>query len=169
MVQLSPAAIDALAVGDLDTANQHSPVTLTAYFVAPESRSTWRMRSAQIAANPSHAGWITRVIVDPDRQLVVGQAGFHGPPDPAGMVEIGYSVDPAQRRRGYARAALVALLEKARKEPAVRTVRVTISPDNAPSRQLAAQYGFVEVGEQWDDEDGLETIFEVPANVRFVR
>jgi hypothetical protein len=28
---------------------------------------------------------------------------------------------------------------------------------------LAAQYGFVEVGDQWDDEDGLETIFEVHA------
>jgi hypothetical protein len=28
---------------------------------------------------------------------------------------------------------------------------------------LASQYGFVEVGEQWDDEDGLEIIYEVGA------
>jgi hypothetical protein len=26
--------------------------------------------------------------------------------------------------------------------------------------QLASQYGFTEVGEQWDDEDGLEIICE---------
>lgn len=32
------------------------------------------------------------------------------------------------------------------------------------SRRLVAQYGFFEVGEQWDDEDGLETIFQVDAN-----
>jgi hypothetical protein len=29
---------------------------------------------------------------------------------------------------------------------------------------LASQYGFAEVGEQWDEEDGLEIIYEVPAS-----
>ncbi|NIH88496.1 hypothetical protein FHX45_005389 [Amycolatopsis granulosa] len=29
---------------------------------------------------------------------------------------------------------------------------------------MASQYGFVEVGEQWDDEDGLEIIYEMPAD-----
>jgi hypothetical protein len=40
-------------------------------------------------------------------------------------------------------------------------VRVSISPDNVASHRLASQYGFTEVGEQWDDEDGLEIIYEV--------
>jgi hypothetical protein len=40
---------------------------------------------------------------------------------------------------------------------------VTIGPDNAASYQLALQYGFTETGEQWDDEDGLEIIYEVDA------
>jgi RimJ/RimL family protein N-acetyltransferase len=48
----------------------------------------------------------------------------------------------------------------------VHTVRVTIGPDNLASQQLAAQYGFTEIGEQWDDEDGLEIIYEVDANER---
>jgi RimJ/RimL family protein N-acetyltransferase len=95
--------------------------------------------------------------------VAVGTAGYHAPPDASGMVEIGYAVDPVYRRRGYARAALEALLARAASEPHVRTVRVTISPDNLASYRLASQYGFVEVGEQWDDEDGLETIYEVPA------
>ena len=73
------------------------------------------------------------------------------------------AVDPLERRRGYARAALEALLARAMREPLVRTVRATIRPDNAASRLLVLQYGFVEVGEQWDDEDGLETIYEVAA------
>ena len=59
--------------------------------------------------------------------------------------------------------ALEALLARAASEPQVRTVRVTISPDNLASYRLASQYGFVEVGEQWDDEDGLEIIYEVAA------
>lgn len=39
-----------------------------------------------------------------------------------------------------------------------------MSPDNLASLALIDQYGFREVGEQWDDEDGLETIFEVAAS-----
>ena len=105
----------------------------------------------------------TRIIVDLERDLVVGRAGYHGPPQQRGMVEVGYAVDPPHRRRGYARAALISLLERAGAEPAVSVVRATISPANQASRGLILQYGFHEVGEQWDDEDGLETIFEVAA------
>jgi L-amino acid N-acyltransferase YncA len=41
----------------------------------------------------------------------------------------------------------------------VRTVRATISPDNAASLHIVRAADFVEVGEQWDDEDGLELVF----------
>jgi RimJ/RimL family protein N-acetyltransferase len=81
------------------------------------------------------------------------------------MVEIGYAVEPILRRRGYARTALEALLRRAADEPRVRTVRVTASPDNLASYQLASQYGFVEIGEQWDDKDGLGIIYEVASAV----
>jgi RimJ/RimL family protein N-acetyltransferase len=123
----------------------------------------WRLRSGQVETDPGSADWVTGVIWDVERRLAVGRAGYHGPPDEAGMVEIGYAVDPAHRRQGYARAALVALLDRAAREPEVRTVRVSIRPDNTASLRLVAQYGFAEVGEQWDDEDGLETIYEVSA------
>jgi [ribosomal protein S5]-alanine N-acetyltransferase len=164
LVELPAKALHALAAGDLATANREAPIRLTPAFVGPDFRSTWRRRSRQVVEDPGSASWITRAIYDPVRQLAVGRAGFHGPPDHTGMVEVGYAVDPDYRRQGYARAALVTLLERARREPAVRTVRASIRPDNEPSRLLVLQYGFVEVGEQWDDEDGLETIFEVAAD-----
>ena len=41
-------------------------------------------------------------------------------------------------------------------------LRATVSPENTASLGLIAQLPFVEVGEQWDDEDGLETTFELP-------
>lgn len=103
------------------------------------------------------------MIWDERRQVAVGRAGYHGPPDRSGMVEIGYAVDPAYRRRGYARAALEALLRRAAREPRVRTVRAAISPGNVASCRLASQYGFAEAGRQWDEEDGLEIIYEVDA------
>jgi RimJ/RimL family protein N-acetyltransferase len=164
IVQLNRATFEALANGDLAAANAVSPVPLTAYFAGPEWARTWAMRGRQVAADPASAAWVTGVIWDERRQLAVGRAGYHGPPDEAGMVEIGYAVEPAHRRRGYARAALEFLLRRAANERQVRTVRVTISPENLASYRLASQYGFVEVGEQWDDEDGREIIYEIAAD-----
>ncbi|MGW4460730.1 GNAT family N-acetyltransferase [Micromonospora sp. NPDC004704] len=166
IVHLTAPVFRALADGNLEAANAASPVPLSAYFAGPEWRGTWRRRSRQVEEDPASAAWVTGVVWDERQRVAVGRAGYHGPPDPSGMVEIGYAVDPAYRRRGYARAALEFLLERAAHEPRVRTVRVTISPDNVASRTLALQYGFAEVGEQWDDEDGLEVIYEVDAGSR---
>jgi hypothetical protein len=43
----------------------------------------------------------------------------------------------------------------------VRTVRVTVSPDNAASRGLVLSEGSEALGAQWDDEDGLEIVYEI--------
>jgi RimJ/RimL family protein N-acetyltransferase len=164
IVHLDEAAFRALAAGDLAAANAASPVPVSAYFAGPDWRGVWRMRLEQAEQDPASPAWVTGVIWDERIGLAVGRAGYHGPPDAAGMVEIGYAVDPAHRRRGYARAALEALLERAAREPDVRSVRVTVSPDNEPSYRLVSQYGFTEVGEQWDEEDGLEIVYEIAAD-----
>ncbi|WP_256990968.1 GNAT family N-acetyltransferase [Rhodococcus sp. 06-235-1A] len=134
------------------------------YLAGVECRGLWRMRSKQIIDTPGDAPWITRLMIDPDVTMPVGVAGFHGAPDATGMVEIGYRVDPGLRRRGHARRSVEILLDVARRHPDVRTVRASISPDNAPSSAFVESFGFIEVGEQWDDEDGLETVYEVPAS-----
>ena len=163
LVPLTAAAFRALADGHLAAADALSPVPLTPYFAGPAWTSVWRRRADQLTASPQDADWVTRVVWDPARRIAVGRAGFHGPPDERGMVEIGYAVDPAHRRQGYARAAFEQLLARAAREPAVRTVRVTISPDDVPSQRLALPYGFTRVGEQLDDEDGPEVVYELDA------
>ncbi len=162
VVHLPPAALDALAAGDLAAATAASPVPLTPAVGADDLRWLWRLRSEQVRADPAAAAWVTGVLRADDVGVVVGHAGFHGPPDGDGLVEIGYAVDPEHRRKGYARAALGALLRRAAQEPGVRTVRATVSPDNLASRALVDSCGFVEVGEQWDEMDGLEVVLERP-------
>jgi [ribosomal protein S5]-alanine N-acetyltransferase len=161
LVQVPADVLSALAQGDLESARTMTAMKLTPYLVGEECAGTWRGRSGQIARNPGDAAWVTRLAVEPHSGQVVGRAGYHGPPDEAGMVEIGYAVDPDHRRRGLARAALMVLLETARNHPHVKIVRATVRPDNVPSRRLLDQFGFSESGSQWDDEDGLETILEV--------
>jgi len=166
IVQLDPAALRGLADGDQAAAERTSPVPLSPYLAGPECRRVWEIRAEQVVEDPASAAWITGIVWDPERGLAVGRAGYHGPPDGDGMVEVGYSIDPQFRRQGYARAALRALLARAAAEPDVRTLRATISPDNIASRDLVLAHGLVEVGEQEDDEDGLELIYELPVDGR---
>jgi len=79
------------------------------------------------------------------------------------MIEIGYEVFPQYRRQGYAREAVLAMMSWVRRDPAVLRFRASVRPDNAPSRALVAGLGFTEVGSQWDEEDGEETLFELAA------
>ena len=52
-------------------------------------------------------------------------------------------------------------MHKAAAEPGVSTLRATISPDNSASLATISGFGFTEVGDQWDEEDGRELIFEI--------
>jgi RimJ/RimL family protein N-acetyltransferase len=163
IVQLSPEALAALAGGDHERAAVLSGLPMTAWLASEDAISTWQRRATQVVHAPADLDWVTGVILDDATGEAVGKAGFHEAPDAEGLVEVGYAVDPAYRRRGYARAALAAMLERAGAEPSVATVRASVAPDNEPSRRLVLAAGFVEVGEQWDEEDGLELVYERPA------
>lgn len=159
VVHLPAAVLEALAEDDLATASALAPVALTPWVADADNLPVWRMRATQVADTPQDLAWVTGLVLDGDR--VVGAGGFHAAPDDRGMVEAGYRIDPEHRRRGYGRATLQHLLDRARRDPDVSVLRLTISPDNLPSLAMAAPFGFAEVGEQWDEEDGLETIFEL--------
>lgn len=163
LVRVPPAALTALAAGDVQTAEVALPdVRIDPGLGVDHCRRVWQVRADQVRERPDDGPWVTRLLVDAGLGTALGRAGFHGRPDERGMVEVGYEVVPGARRRGYARAAMDALLAVARDRADVRVLRATVSPDNTASRALVASFGLVEVGEQWDEEDGLETIFELP-------
>ncbi|GAA1094668.1 hypothetical protein GCM10009642_36800 [Nocardiopsis metallicus] len=162
-MEMTEPVLAALAEGDTETAGALIGTELGAHFASEEMRWLSRYRLGQLRAVPSRAGWLANVVVDADDGRAVGHAGFHGPPDERRMVEIGYSVVPELRRRGYARATLAELLRRADASPEVVTVRASIRPDNTASLATIAGFGFERVGEQWDDIDGLEHIHERPS------
>jgi RimJ/RimL family protein N-acetyltransferase len=160
LVQLRPAVLWALAEGDLATASSRAGLPLSEFLASDQCSWLWQIRLEQIAADPASADWVARAAVAEPGGFVVGHAGFHGPPDAGGMVEIGYTVEPRFRRQGYARAMVRTLLRWAASDDRVRRVRASISPDNAASLATIAGFGFVHIGEQWDEEDGRELLFE---------
>ena len=68
--------------------------------------------------------------------------------------------DSRYRRQGYAKEAVAALFDWAYRTHGIERFVASISPTNEPSLGLASQFGFVQVGEQMDDIDGLELVFE---------
>jgi RimJ/RimL family protein N-acetyltransferase len=122
---------------------------------------TLRRRVRQLEADPSEQPWLLRAMVlrSPSCELV-GRIGYHAPPDTRGALEIGYAVEPAHRRRGFATEATRALLDWARREHGVRHFVASVGPTNVASLALVRKLGFVQTGSQWDDEDGEELVFE---------
>lgn len=132
-------------------------------WMADELQDFLNYRLGQVRADPAIRGWLGRsmVFTEPDgSRHAVGSIGFHGPPDAEGKLEVGYSVDPPYRRRGFAREAVRAMFDWAYEAHGITTFIASISPENEPSLRLTEQYGFVLVGEQMDEIDGLELVFE---------
>ena len=152
----------ALVANDLDAAAREIDATVPPT-LNEDLQDFLRYRLAQLDADPSILDWLGRAMVLTDEsgaRQVIGSIGFHGAPDDQGRVEIGYRVEPAYRRRGFARESVQAMFDWAARVHGIRRFVASISPLNAPSLQLAAGFGFVQTGSHIDDIDGLELVFE---------
>jgi [ribosomal protein S5]-alanine N-acetyltransferase len=79
--------------------------------------------------------------------VLVGAAGYFGPPDASGTVEIGYSVLPEWQRRGYARAMIQALVKNAFAFDDVERVIAHTAEENHASIAVLLRCGFGAVGQ----------------------
>ena len=92
---------------------------------------------------------------------VVGLCGFKHVPSPAGEVEIGYGMAASRRRRGHATGAVAALLDAARRDPAVRAVIAQTAVDNVASQRVLVKNGFERIGRTHDPDDGELIVWRV--------
>ena len=75
-----------------------------------------------------------------------------------GRAEIGYTVFTHYRGQGYAKEAAGALVDWAFAQGASE-VYASVAPDNAPSLAVVRSLGFIQIGTQIDEVDGLELVF----------
>jgi ribosomal-protein-alanine N-acetyltransferase len=98
------------------------------------------------AGEASERGWGPWFLLHRPARVLVGEAGFKGFPDRDGVVEIGYSIVPAHRRRGLATEAVGRLLEWALLRPEVRVVRAECDPANHASIAVLRGLGMQRIG-----------------------
>src|SRR5262249_28312880 len=99
----------------------------------------------QAASSEREAEFGIWLIIERGAAIVVGDAGFKGAPTDR-MVEIGYSIIPSRRRRGYATEAARALISWALERDAVDTVVAACAIDNVASIRTLERLGFTRSG-----------------------
>ncbi len=149
LVPMSMAVMQSVVAGDWSTVEE----LLGSAFPEEWREDGWAWLSGRIAdgaLDPGLLVWGTHLVrlvdhVGAGIGPVVAEAGFHGPPDADGWVEIGYRVVEARRREGFAREVVSALLRWASQRQ-VSGVRASVAPGNDPSLGLLRSLGFVETG-----------------------
>lgn len=162
LVLMTVPFMEALQRRDLKAATRELGASVPMW-MAEELQDFLNHRLGQLATRPEIREWLGRamVLTDEDGERhAVGSIGFHGPPDEEGRLEIGYSVDPPYRRRGFAREAATAMYSWAHEGHGVTRFVASVSPDNIASLNLIEEYGYAIIGEQMDEIDGLELVFE---------
>lgn len=155
----------ALLAGDRARAEELLGATIPGDWPDEHDARFLRLRADQMRREPETQQWLLRALVLPDESRMVGHAGFHGPPGVNGpglpdALELGYTVFREFRGRGYATEAALALIDWAAETHGIRRFIASVAPRNEPSLAIIGKLGFVQTGEQWDEEDGLELVFE---------
>lgn len=103
-----------------------------------------------LAADPDAADWLSWYVmlrpVGSERPTLVAAAGFFGPPDARGSVEIGYSVVPAFSGQGFATEIVRALADHAFATGRVRRIVAHTTAGNSGSVKVLDRAGFAFVG-----------------------
>lgn len=87
-------------------------------------------------------------------RLVIGSAGFKGPPDSDGTVEIAYGIVPSFEGQGYATEAATALVDYATVTAHARRIVAHTLPESNASTRVLEKCGFHHVGTVVDPDDG---------------
>jgi ribosomal-protein-alanine N-acetyltransferase len=160
---LSLDQLDRLAAGDGGSVGADLHAILPIPWL-DEVRWLAGMRAQQVRLRPDDAPWLLRAILlrTADGGLhAIGYLNFHAGPDERGMVEVGYTLLPEARGQGYAIEAVRAAFDWATNVHGVHLFRASVAPDNERSLNLINRLGFRQTGEQWDEVDGLELVFEL--------
>lgn len=164
LVPMTPAFVEAVLADRRDEAGGLLEIELPDEFPSDGERGFLGLRLRQMHEDVRFQQWCPHAVVLDGR--LIGHAGFHGPPgvnstQNPDAVEYGYKILAAWRGHGYATAAATMLMDMAEEWAGIRHFVLAVAPDNEPSLAIVRKLGFVRTGEQMDEEDGLEWIFEL--------
>jgi sugar fermentation stimulation protein A len=109
----------------------------------PELREALQQMLAGVLRDRHNQLWYTHwQIVERRRRRLVGGLCFKGPPNTAGVVEVGYGLSPEYEGRGYMTEALQTIVGWAFQQAGVKAIVAETERANKPSHRLLQRLGF---------------------------
>lgn len=108
------------------------------------------MQQELVDADVDRGGFCHYQVLLREDDVVIGDVGFHAPPDELGEVSVGFGIVPVARRRGYAVEALQAILAWALGRPEVRSVHADTDLVNLASQRVLLGAGMRVVADEGD-------------------
>jgi ribosomal-protein-alanine N-acetyltransferase len=108
--------------------------------------STLHWLAAAVARVPADVGWYSWYVLRRVPRALIGSAGFKGPPDRHGSVEIGYTLLEAFHRAGFGTELVRALSGWAFSHAEVSRVQAITCPELVGSVRILEKNGFTETG-----------------------
>jgi RimJ/RimL family protein N-acetyltransferase len=106
-----------------------------------------RFTLERVTASPADACWWLHFVVLRDPRILIGSAGYKGPPSLDGTVEVGYGIVSDQHRRGYASEAVRGMVRHAFSLPSVTRVVAETLPELIGSIGVLQRCGFRFIGD----------------------
>lgn len=141
LIEVNPAQAQQLAEG-------RSPLPAVGDYPHADSAAAARMARDSLAIDNWVPGFGMHLIKRHADGLIVGDVGFHTPPDERGVVEIGYGLAPSARGRGLAARAVRLLVAHALRGGRVASVLADTTVDNPDSIRVLDATGFALVRRQ---------------------
>jgi ribosomal-protein-alanine N-acetyltransferase len=143
-----PAAAAALLAGDRAGAERLVRAAFDPEWPLPDILDVFPAHAVATDVDGLFGVW---AIVEIAAGSVIGDIGFLGPQDATGAIEVGYSIVPGRRRRGYASEAAAALVSWAFERLGVPAIVAGTDSDNVASHRMLERLGFVRTDTTHDE------------------
>ncbi len=130
-----------------------------------EGPNPLKHRIPRVQRDPNFADIGVVIAIEKSSREIIGSSGFHDWPNDNGMIEIGFGIVPEKQNEGFGQELLIGMWREIIKNENVKVLRFAVSPTNEKSLHIITKFNFQLTGEQIDDEDGLELIYELDATL----
>ncbi|MEE8046725.1 MAG: GNAT family N-acetyltransferase [Dehalococcoidia bacterium] len=114
---------------------------------------------------PDQVGWWGWLFFEKKKREVLGSVGVSGPPDEAGGVGLAFSIYSMFENQGYTKEATKAVVDWILAQPGVKSLRMTVHPNNYAAVRIAQHAKFELKGTVVDQAVGEVHLYEAKARI----
>jgi RimJ/RimL family protein N-acetyltransferase len=142
LTPLSPEQLQ-VSMDDFQQLESALGLKITDFHLSGPVRRAIVIKLAKMSSKSKEFAWYTYwLVIQRQENQAIGLIGYKGEPDNFNQVEIGYGIEPAFRKQGYATEAARGLMEWAFQQHPNVTVIAETDRDNKASQNVLQHLGF---------------------------